>query len=81
MHADTTALAARAEELRADGQTVMFVAVDGKPAGLVGVADPIKSSTPEAIRALHAAGVRVVMLTGDSATTAKAVARRSGSTT
>jgi Cu+-exporting ATPase len=78
IHADATALAARAEELRADGQTVMFVAVDGKPAGLVGVADPIKASTPEAIRALHAAGVRIVMLTGDSATTARAVAKELG---
>jgi Cu+-exporting ATPase len=71
-------LAARADELRGDGQTVMFVAVDGKPAGLVGVADPIKASTPEAIRALHGAGVRIVMLTGDSATTARAVATKLG---
>ena len=78
IHVDATALAARAEELRADGQTVMFVAVDGKLAGLVGVADPIKASTPEAIRALHGAGVRIVMLTGDSATTAKAVANKLG---
>jgi Cu+-exporting ATPase len=78
VQADATALAARAEELRADGQTVMFVAVDGKPAGLVGVADPIKASTPEAIRALHDAGVRIVMLTGDSATTAAAVAKKLG---
>jgi P-type Cu+ transporter len=71
-------LASRAEELRADGQTVMFVAVDGKLAGLVGVADPIKASTPDAIAELHAAGVRIVMLTGDSATTAQAVAKRLG---
>ncbi|MGE5180949.1 MAG: copper-transporting P-type ATPase [Acidobacteriota bacterium] len=78
IHADASALAARAEELRADGQTVMLVAIDGKPAGLVGVADPIKASTPEAIRALHAAGVRIVMLTGDSATTASAVATKLG---
>src|SRR5262249_14491222 len=78
VHADATALAARAEELRADGQTVMFVAVDGKPAGLVGVADPIKASTSEAISALHDAGVRIVMLTGDSATTAQAVAKKLG---
>ncbi len=63
---------------RADGQTVMFVAVDGKPAGLLGVADPIKESTPEAIRLLHAEGIRIVMLTGDSATTAKAVANKLG---
>jgi len=71
-------LVARAEELRADGQTVMFVAVDGKPAGLVGVADPIKDSTPEAIRTLHEEGIRIVMMTGDSGTTAKAVAKKLG---
>jgi cation transport ATPase len=67
--------AEKAEALRADGQTVMFVAVDGKPAGLLGVADPIKVSTPEAIRVLHDEGIRIVMLTGDSRTTALAVAR------
>ncbi|HEU5060703.1 MAG TPA: copper-translocating P-type ATPase, partial [Kofleriaceae bacterium] len=71
-------LARRADELRADGQTVMLVAVDGRPAGVIGVADPIKESTPEAIRALHAEGVRLVMLTGDSATTARAVGKRLG---
>jgi len=71
-------LAARAEALRADGQTVMFVAIAGVLAGLVGVADPIKASTPDAIAELHAAGVRIVMLTGDSATTAQAVAKRLG---
>jgi Cu+-exporting ATPase len=71
-------LADRAEALRNDGQTVMFVAIDGKPAGLVGVADPIKTSTPDALAALHAAGVRIVMLTGDSATTARAVASKLG---
>jgi Cu+-exporting ATPase len=76
VNADATALAARTEDLRRDGQTVMFVAVDRKPAGLVGVADPIKASTPDAIRALHDAGVRIVMLTGDSATTAQAVAKK-----
>jgi Cu+-exporting ATPase len=69
-------LAAKAEELRADGATVMLIAIDGKPAGLLGVADPIKASTAEAIRALHAEGMRIVMLTGDSRTTAEAVARR-----
>jgi Cu+-exporting ATPase len=68
----------RAEELRAEGQTVMFVAIDGQLAGLLGVADPIKASAPDAIRALHAEGVRVVMLTGDSRTTAAAVARKLG---
>jgi Cu+-exporting ATPase len=67
-------LAARAEELRREGQTVVFVAVGGKPAGLLGVADPVKPSTPEAIRLLHAEGIRIVMLTGDSRVTAEAVA-------
>ena len=62
----------------ASGQTIMFVAVDGTPAGLVGVADPIKPSTPEAIQALHREGIRVVMLTGDNRTTAEAVARSVG---
>ena len=71
-------LGERAEALRAEGQTVMFVAVDGALAGIVGVADPIKDSTPEAIAALHAEGLRIVMLTGDSATTARAVAGRLG---
>lgn len=69
-------LGEKAEALRADGQTVMFVAVDGKPAGLVGVADPIKETTPEAIQRLHDEKIRVVMLTGDSRTTAEAVARK-----
>lgn len=71
-------LAARAEELRRDGQTVVFVAVDGQAAGLLGVADPIKGTTPDAVNQLHAAGVRVVMLTGDSRTTAEAVAKKLG---
>jgi Cu+-exporting ATPase len=75
---DAAHLVTRAEELRADGQTVMFVAVDGKPAGLVGVADPIKESTPEAIRKLHDEGLRIVMMTGDSKTTAQAVAKKLG---
>jgi P-type Cu+ transporter len=75
---DLTDLTTRAEELRRDGQTVVFVAVDGKPAGLVGVADPIKATTSDAVKQLHAAGVRVVMLTGDSRTTAEAVAKKLG---
>ncbi|MFQ5601175.1 MAG: heavy metal translocating P-type ATPase [Candidatus Krumholzibacteriia bacterium] len=75
---DAGDLPERAEELRREGQTVVLVAVDGRPAGLLGVADPIKESTPEAIRQLHAEGLRVVMLTGDSRTTAEAVARRLG---
>jgi Cu+-exporting ATPase len=70
--------AAKAEELRADGQTVMFVAAGGRLAGLLGVADPVKPSAVEAIRALHADGVRVVMLTGDGRATAAAVARKLG---
>jgi Cu+-exporting ATPase len=73
---DATALAAKADELRAEGQTVMFVGVDGGAAGLVGVADPLKPSTREAIRALHADRIRIVMLTGDSRMTAEAVARK-----
>jgi len=67
-----------AEELRHDGQTVMFVSVDGKAAGLVGVADPIKESTPEAIKQLHEEGLSIVMLTGDNQTTARAVAEKLG---
>jgi P-type Cu+ transporter len=76
--ADTRKLAARAEELRREGQTVMFVAVDGKASGLIGVADPVKETTHEAIRELHREGLRIVMLTGDNRTTAEAVARRLG---
>ena len=68
----------RADALRAEGQTVMFVAVDGNPSGLIGVADPIKESTLEAVQALHAAGLKLVMLTGDSRATAEVVARRLG---
>ncbi len=71
-------LADRAEELRADGQTVMFVAVDGKPAGLLGVADPVKPSAPAALSLLRGEHLRVVMLTGDSRTTAEAVAKKLG---
>ncbi|HEY8537345.1 MAG TPA: copper-translocating P-type ATPase, partial [Steroidobacteraceae bacterium] len=73
---DVSALASRAEALRAEGQTAMFVAIEGKLAGILGVADPIKTSTPDAIAALHRAGIRVVMMTGDSQTTAQAVAKR-----
>jgi len=67
-----------AESLRVDGQTVMYVVIDGKPGGLLGVADPIKASTPEAIRQLHDAGLRIVVVTGDSRTTAQAVAKKLG---
>ncbi|HXV20614.1 MAG TPA: HAD-IC family P-type ATPase, partial [Desulfuromonadales bacterium] len=72
------ALLDRAEKMRGEGQTVMFAAVDGKPAGLLGVADPIKETTPAAIRELHAEGLRLAMLTGDSRTTAQAVAGKLG---
>jgi Cu+-exporting ATPase len=71
-------LAARAGELRGDGQTVVFVAVDGRAAGLLGVADPIKESAADAVAQLHREGLRVVMLTGDNRTTAEAVARKLG---
>ncbi|MDX2457966.1 MAG: heavy metal translocating P-type ATPase [Gammaproteobacteria bacterium] len=71
---DAGDLTQQAEAGRTAGQTVMFVAIDGRAAGMVSVADPIKDSTPEAIRDLHAEGVQVVMLTGDSHTTAQAVA-------
>ncbi len=75
---DAGSLRARAEALRGQGQTVVFLVADGAVAGLLGVADPIKASTPEAIRALRAEGLRVVMLTGDSRATAEAVARTLG---
>jgi len=76
--ADPAGLREQAEALRADGQTVLLAAVDGRAAGLVAVADPIRATTPEAIAALRRDGLRVVMLTGDSATTAAAVAGRLG---
>ena len=71
-------LPSRAETLRGDGQTVMLLAIDGKAAGLIGVADPVKASTPEAIRALHEEGIQVIMLTGDNRVTAQAVAKKLG---
>ncbi|MGI9167339.1 MAG: heavy metal translocating P-type ATPase [Pyrinomonadaceae bacterium] len=69
-------LAGQAEQFRTVGQTVMFVALDGKAVGLIGVADPIKESTPEAIKQLHEERIRIVMITGDSRTTANAVAAK-----
>jgi Cu+-exporting ATPase len=75
---DPGPLSQRAEALRGEGQTVMFVAIDASLAGIIGVADPIKESTPEAIAALHEEGLHVVMLTGDSETTARAVAAKLG---
>ncbi len=75
---NVTVLAARAEELRTDGATAIFMSVDGVVAGALGIADPVKPSTPTALRELKADGIRVVMLTGDNWTTAKAVAHRLG---
>ncbi|MEY4240516.1 MAG: hypothetical protein RJA14_212, partial [Pseudomonadota bacterium] len=75
---DVSALEPQADGLRQDGATAIFVAVDGKAAGVIGIADPIKATTPDAIRALKAAGLRLVMMTGDNRTTAEAVARRLG---
>ncbi len=75
---DNPQLAERAETLRRDGQTVMLVVVDGKPAGLLGVADPIKQSATKAVQQLHKDGLRIVMLTGDNRTTAETVAKKLG---
>jgi len=75
---DVKALEAEADGLRADGATAIFLAVDGAPAAVLAIADPIKATTPEAVRALQAEGVRLVMMTGDNRTTAEAVARRLG---
>ncbi|APE30795.1 copper-translocating P-type ATPase [Halomonas aestuarii] len=75
---DLAELEDEAERLRGDGATVIFAAVDGRLAGLVAIADPVKATTEEAIRALQADGLRVVMLTGDNRTSAEAVARRLG---
>jgi Cu+-exporting ATPase len=71
-------LSQQADKQRVEGQTVMLIAINGKAAGLIGVADPLKDSTAEAIRDLHAEGIRIVMLTGDNHTTAKAVADKLG---
>lgn len=78
MRVEVTPALEQAEKLRADGQTVMFAVVDGLSAGLLAVADPIKESTADAIKELHANGIRIVMLTGDSGTTAHAVANKLG---
>ncbi len=75
---DSGALPELAEARRKEGETVMLAAIDGKPAGLVAVADPVKASAAEAIAALRADGIRVIMLTGDSRATAEAVGRRLG---
>ena len=73
---DVAALQKTAEDLRAEGATAIFVAIDGKPSGVLAIADPIKATTAEAIRFLRDAGIRVVVLTGDNRTTAQAVARK-----
>ncbi|MEK7876700.1 MAG: heavy metal translocating P-type ATPase [Pseudomonadota bacterium] len=78
LNVDPGALDELAAKRRAEGETVMYVTIENKPAGLIGVADPIKDSTPEAIRALHEEGLQVVMLTGDNKVTAEAVARKLG---
>jgi Cu+-exporting ATPase len=76
--ANAQPVASEAEQLRADGASVIYLAVDGRLAGLLAVHDPIKESTPSAIKALHDAAIRIVMATGDGATTARAVASRLG---
>ena len=77
---DTAALDAEAEALRADGATAIFAGIDGRLAGVFAIADPVKATTAEAVRALQAQGVRIVMMTGDNKTTALAVARKLGIT-
>jgi cation transport ATPase len=77
---DITALSGTADEMRRDGATAIFVAIDGTAAGIIAIADPIKATTPQAIKALQEAGIRVVMLTGDNRTTAQAVAAKLGIT-
>ncbi len=78
LNIDTAPLAQEAERLRQDGATAIFLAINGKPVGVIAIADPVKATTPEALKALVASGVRVVMLTGDNRTTALAVAKRLG---
>ena len=77
---DTKTLDGEADRLREDGATVIFIALDGTLAGILAIADPIKSTTPEALQALKAAGLNIVMLTGDNRVTAQAVARKLGIT-
>jgi Cu+-exporting ATPase len=80
LHVASADLEARADELRRDGATVMFIVVDGRSAGLIAVADPIKATTPAALASLRSEGIRIVMLTGDNRTTAQAVAAKLGIT-
>jgi len=76
--ADISALLEQADSLRGEGATAMFVAVDGVGAGVIAVSDPIKETTPEAIKNLHKSGLKIVMLTGDNETTARSVAEKLG---
>lgn len=78
LHIDVSEFTDKADRMRADGQTVMYVSIDGSSAGLIGVADPIKDTTAEAITQLHEQGITVVMLTGDNEITARAVANKLG---
>jgi Cu+-exporting ATPase len=78
LNIDTSALADEAEHQRAEGATAIFLGVNGKAAGVIAIADPVKASTPDALKALAAEGIRVVMLTGDNRTTAQAVAKKLG---
>src|SRR5207237_3182845 len=75
---DAGSLREQAERLRRDGQTVVLIAIDNRPAGLLGISDPIKSTSKEAIEALHRDGIEIIMLTGDNRVTAEAVARQLG---
>ena len=75
---DIAALATQADSMRADGATVLFIGVDGQAGGAIAVADPVKASTPAALAALRQEGIRILMLTGDNATTAQAIARQLG---
>ncbi|HEY1309643.1 MAG TPA: HAD-IC family P-type ATPase, partial [Pseudolabrys sp.] len=80
LNIDTAPLSQEAERLRGDGATVIFLGLNGKLAGIIAIADPVKATTPAALKALIADGIRVVMLTGDNRTTALAVAKRLGIT-
>src|SRR5690606_36479617 len=75
---DVSALADEADDLRRDGATAIFAVVDGKAAAVFAIADPVKKTTPEALKVLHESGIEIVMLTGDNRTTAEAVARKLG---
>ena len=78
MGIETSTLEAQAEALRGEGATVINMSIDGKLAGILAIADPVKQSTPDALKALAAEGIKVIMLTGDNRTTANAVAKRLG---